>query len=66
MLKEKYVRCSENRDDVGLKSNHHSQGGGADSPPQVQDAGHVQQAGGVLAAAEDGEGGEKSCYKTRI
>ena len=33
------MRGAENRDDVGLRSNHHSQGGGADSPPQVQDAG---------------------------
>ena len=54
------MRCSENRDDVGLKSNHHSQGGGADSPPHVQDAGHGTAGWWSLAAAEDGERGEKS------
>ena len=44
---KKYVRSGENRDEVGLELKHHSQGGGADSPPQLQDAGHGQKAGGV-------------------
>ena len=63
------MQGSENCDDVGLKSNHHSQGGGADSPPQVQDAGHGQQAGGdwqLLKMGKEVKKANNCCYKTRI